>query len=74
MGSNEAVKAAVMVGLGLSFLSEVAVRREVERGDLAIVPVDGLRISRRFHLVRRAGGEISPAAAAFWDLMLSTYG
>jgi DNA-binding transcriptional LysR family regulator len=74
MGSNEAVKAAVMAGLGLSFLSEVAVRREVERGDLSIVPVDGLRIARRFHLVRRTGREISPAASAFWDLMLATYG
>jgi DNA-binding transcriptional LysR family regulator len=63
-----------MAGLGLSFLSEVAVRREVERGDLSIVPVDGLRIARRFHLVRRTGREISPAASAFWDLMLATYG
>ncbi|MBI5441407.1 MAG: LysR family transcriptional regulator [Deltaproteobacteria bacterium] len=74
MGSNEAVKAAVMAGLGLSFLSEAAVRREVERGDLSIVPVEGLRISRRFHLVRRTGRELSPAATAFWDLMVITYG
>ena len=74
LGGNEAVKAAVMAGLGVSFLSEIAVRREVERGDLAIVPVKGLRISRRFYLTRRTGRELSAPVAAFWDLMLSTYG
>jgi DNA-binding transcriptional LysR family regulator len=74
VGSNEAVKAAVMAGLGASFLSEIAVRRDAERGDLALVNVEGLQISRRFFLVRRSGRDISSPASAFWDLMTATYG
>ena len=73
-GSNDAVKAAVMAGVGISFLSNLAVRSEVERGVLVVVPVQGLQISRRFLLVRRSGRELSPAASAFWDQMLAAYG
>jgi DNA-binding transcriptional LysR family regulator len=74
VGSNDAVKAAVMAGVGISFLSNLAVRGEVERGVLVVVPVEGLQISRRFLLVRRSGRELSPVAAAFWDRMLAAYG
>jgi LysR family transcriptional regulator, low CO2-responsive transcriptional regulator len=74
IGGSEAVKAAVIASLGVSFLSEVVVRRDVDRGDLVIVPVDGLRITRPFYLARRSGRELSQTAAAFWDLMLATYG
>lgn len=74
VGSNEAVKASVLAGLGASFLSELAVRRDAERGDLALVDVEGLAISRRFFLVRRTGKDLPSVASAFWDLMLETYG
>lgn len=74
VGSNDAVKAAVIAGVGISFLSEIAVRSEVERGVLAVVPVDGLQIIRKFFLVRRTNRELSPAASAFWDMMLTTFG
>ncbi len=65
LGSNEAVKNAVMSGLGISFVSELSVKGELEREELAIVPVKGLRISRHFYLASRAGRELSPAAKAF---------
>jgi DNA-binding transcriptional LysR family regulator len=74
MGSSEAVKAAVQTGLGVAFLSDAATRREVDRGDLALVEVAGLRIARPFYLVKRAGSQLSPAAEAFWAAMLETYG
>ena len=74
LGSNESVKAAVLAGLGASFLSEVAIRRDVERGDLAVVPIEGFAISRQFHLVRRTGRELSPAASEFWERMVEAYG
>jgi DNA-binding transcriptional LysR family regulator len=65
LGSNEAVKQAVINGLGVSFVSELSVKSEVERKELAIVKVKGLRISRHFHLASRTGRELSPAATAF---------
>jgi len=65
LGSNESVKQAVINGLGVSFVSEISVRKELEREELAVVKVKGLKISRRFYLASRAGRELSPAAKAF---------
>lgn len=65
LGSNEAVKHAVIGGLGISFVSQLSVKKELDRQELAIVPVKGLKISRRFYLASRAGRELSPAAKAF---------
>lgn len=73
LGSNEAVKQAVISGMGVSFVSGISVRDEVERGELAQVEVDGLQISRRFYLASRAGRELSPAARAFADVMQQIY-
>jgi LysR family transcriptional regulator, low CO2-responsive transcriptional regulator len=72
--SNDAVKAAVIAGVGISFLSGLAVRNEVNQGVLAVVPVEGLHILRHFCLVRRTNRELTPAASAFWELMIETYG
>lgn len=65
LGSNESVKQAVINGLGVSFVSEISVRKELEREELAVVKVKGLKISRHFYLASRAGRELSPAAKAF---------
>jgi molybdate transport repressor ModE-like protein len=74
IGSGEAIKAAVIAGLGVAFLSDLTIRRETERGDLVVVAVDGLNITRPFYLVRQSGRELTPASAAFWELMLATHG
>ena len=65
LGSNEAIKHAVNVDLGISFVSELSIRKELERKELAIVRVGGLNISRHFYLATRSGRELSPAAKAF---------
>ncbi|HMN03670.1 MAG TPA: selenium metabolism-associated LysR family transcriptional regulator [Geobacter anodireducens] len=65
LGSNEAVKQAVATGLGLSFVSELSVRKELARGELVELPVEGLTIARTFYLVARTGRELSPPALAF---------
>jgi LysR family transcriptional regulator, low CO2-responsive transcriptional regulator len=74
VGSTEAVKAAVAAGAGAAFLSELAIRRELERGELTSVAVEGLAIERFFYLVRRAARGFSPAAQVFCDLLRATYG
>lgn len=74
LGSNEAVKHAVAGGLGISFLSELSVRRELARGELAEVCVRGVNISRHFYLASRSGREFSPAAEAFESVMREVYG
>jgi DNA-binding transcriptional LysR family regulator len=66
VGSTEAVKAAVRVGLGVSFVSSLAVRDAVDAGYLATVDVQGLDLGRTFHLVAREPEDLSPAGKAFW--------
>jgi len=65
LGSNEAVKQAVLNGAGISFLSELSVKKECDRGELFVVDVRGLVIFRHIYLVTRQGRQLSPAADAF---------
>jgi DNA-binding transcriptional LysR family regulator len=67
VGSTEAVKAAVRAGLGVSFVSSLAVRDEVAAGHLVTVGVEGVQIRRSFHIVSRDDTRMSPAARAFRD-------
>ena len=67
VGSTEAVKAAVRAGLGISFVSNLAVEDEVRAGTLAIVPVKGVSAKRDFWMVAREEDDISPAGRAFWE-------
>jgi DNA-binding transcriptional LysR family regulator len=53
MGSSEAVKEAVISGLGVSILSIHAVRREIEQGILIRIPIEGPRILRSFFMIWR---------------------
>lgn len=69
LGSNEAIKESIAGGFGAAFLSESSVQREVARGELTIIPVAGLQVSRHFWLVTRSGRTLSPAAAAFAALL-----
>ncbi len=73
LGSNEAIKQAILNGVGISFLSEMSVKKECERGEMSIVKVRGLEISRHFHLVIRRGRNLSPAAEAFIDSILQRF-
>lgn len=74
LGSNEGVKHAVASGIGISFISELSVRNELERGELFAIKIPGLEITRQFYLACRAGRELSPAATAFAGAMVEIYG
>ena len=49
--SPEGIKEAVIKGLGLSFISRLAVEEDVKAGKLQIVDIKGLNIKRDFFLV-----------------------
>lgn len=69
LGSNEAIKESLAAGYGAAFLSERSVQREVARGELVLLPVEGLCVLRRLWLATRRGRVLSPAAAAFIALL-----
>ena len=64
LGSIEVIKRFVEIGLGVAVVPEVSVRDEVRSGRLAAIRVTGLPV-RRVGMVRRDGGRLSRAAAAF---------
>lgn len=67
LGSNETIKQAVMAGLGIALLSAHTIAAEVENGRLVCLDVQGLPISRLWHVINRTDRTLSPAARAFRD-------
>lgn len=74
LGSNEAIKEAVISGIGGAFLSRLSIRREVERKELIPVKVKGFVVSRRLWLAQRSGRTLSPATAQISGLLQEIYG
>jgi DNA-binding transcriptional LysR family regulator len=69
LGHIEAIKRAVAEGLGISVLSEVAVRREVRYGTLTILPVEHFPIQRRWYIARLSEQTLTPTAAEFIEFL-----
>ncbi len=69
---TEAIKQAVMAGLGVAFLSVHAVRGEVATGRLHALRLRGLRIVRHFHLIHNEARTLSASARAFMALLASS--
>ena len=69
LGHTEAIKQAVMAGLGVAFLSVHAIRVEVETGRLAALRLRGHRVRRHFHVIHNEARTLGAAARAFVDLI-----
>jgi DNA-binding transcriptional LysR family regulator len=75
LDNMEAAKQMVEQGLGIALLPKVAVEREVRRGELRLVRVDGMAMPRReISLIYRKGRPLSRAAEAFVGLLEERYG
>lgn len=71
MGSNEAIKQAVVAGLGVALISRHTLGLELSAGRIAILKVEGTPLMRRWHLVRHRNKRLTPALGAFWDFVLA---
>ena len=67
--SNEAVKQAVISGLGYSIMPLIGLKNELENGDLKIIPIPGLPIITTWRLIWLKGKAMSPAAAAYLEFL-----
>ena len=65
MPSNEAIKQAVMAGMGVSLLSLHTIGLELNSGLIAVPTVEALPLMRRWNIVNRAAKQLSPSAEAF---------
>jgi DNA-binding transcriptional LysR family regulator len=69
LGHTEAIKQAVIAGLGIAFVSIYAIRGEVEVDRLRTVRLKGLRIQRHFHIIHNEARTLSTSARAFIELL-----
>lgn len=63
--SNEAVKQAILSGLGYSIMPLIGLRDELQNGDLQVVKVKGLPISSNWSLIWLKRKRLSPASEGF---------
>ena len=69
--SNEAVKQAVVSGLGCSIMPLIGIKNELKSGDLQIIPVKGLPITTTWNLIWLNSKKLSPAATALLEFLES---
>jgi LysR family transcriptional regulator, low CO2-responsive transcriptional regulator len=69
LGSNEAIKQAILADLGISALSCHALALH-QPGQFAVLEVEGFPIQRHWYAVYPAGRQISVVARAFLDFLL----
>jgi DNA-binding transcriptional LysR family regulator len=72
MSSNEAIKQAVMAGMGVALLSLHTVGLELDHHLIAAPETEGLPVMRRWHVVNTLAKALSPAAEAFRYFVLET--
>jgi DNA-binding transcriptional LysR family regulator len=63
--SNEAVKQAVISGMGCSIMPIIGLKNELENGNLKIIPMKGFPIKSNWYLVWLKNKSLSPVAEAY---------
>jgi len=67
--SNEAIKQAVIAGVGIGLVARLAVTSEAQDGRLRIVSVYDFQVERQFSILRRKDTRLPAPAAAFLSLL-----
>jgi DNA-binding transcriptional LysR family regulator len=65
----EAIKKFVAKGTGVALLPRIAVEAEIERGELATVPIKELHLERKLRIVYRKASPLSHAARALLSIV-----
>lgn len=69
--SNEAVKQAVLAGLGNSVMPIIGLKNELISGDLKIIPIPEFPIITNWHLIWLKNKKLSPVAKAYLEYINS---
>lgn len=67
LGTSEAIREAILAGLGVSILSRYSLGLEPEQTKLVCLDVQGFPVERQWHFVYPVGKQLSMAARAFMD-------
>src|SRR5215472_4421117 len=69
LATIETIKRFVQLKVGVAFVPRMCVEEEIARETLVTVPVEELSYVRTLWVTRRSGAELSPAAAAFLEIL-----
>jgi len=67
--SNEAVKQALLAGLGYSMMPLIGIRNELHNNELQIIPIKGLPIKTTWSLIWLKGKKHSPVSLSFLNYL-----
>ncbi|RAR70032.1 LysR family transcriptional regulator [Flavobacterium aciduliphilum] len=70
--SNEAVKQAVIAGLGVSIMPLIGLKNEIEKGEIMIAKAKKLPIVTNWNLIWLKGKKMSPVAQEYLNFIKST--
>ncbi len=70
LSSNEAVKQAVIAGLGCSVMPLIGIKNELINGELQIIPVKGFPIKSTWQLIWLKSKNLSPVASSFLNYVV----
>ena len=65
--SNEAIKQAVIAGLGCSIMPLIGIQNEIINKSLKIIPIEGLPITTNWRLIWLKNKRVSPVAQSFLE-------
>ena len=71
LNTNEAVKQAVIAGMGFSIMPLIGIKNELNNGELQIIPVKGFPIRSVWNLIWLKRKKFSPAAIALLNYLKS---
>jgi DNA-binding transcriptional LysR family regulator len=69
LGSIAAVKANTRAGVGVALVSRASIQRELDAGQLLVVPTERTPIVRALYLVHRGKDRLPPAAGALVKML-----
>ena len=67
--SNEAVKQALLAGLGFSIMPLIGIRNEIQKGELKIISIKGLPVKSTWSLIWVKGKKHSPVSKSFIEYL-----
>lgn len=74
LGCPEAVRSLVAAGVGIGYMSNLAIDADLRRKRLKQLAILGLKLRRRIYLIRHSDKHVSPLLKAFLDLLRSAIG
>jgi DNA-binding transcriptional LysR family regulator len=69
LGCNDAIKEAVLAGLGVAVLARYSIGFDLDPRALAVLDVEGFPIESDWHIAHPAGKRVSPIARAFMAMV-----